>query len=79
MELALNSGIDPMSGLRLGCETEAPEAMTSFEKLLDAVKAQLNHLIDSIANTINTYEKHYREISPAPLLSAASPDCLSNI
>nr|MBQ4319594.1 hypothetical protein [Clostridia bacterium] len=78
VELALNSGIDPMSGHRLGCETEAPEAMTSFEKLLDAVKAQLNHLIDSIANTINTYEKHYREISPAPLLSAASPDCYAS-
>ena len=78
VELALNNGIDPMSGLTLGCATGDPADFADFDAFLDAVKRQLTHLIDTIVHTITTFERHYAEISPAPLLSAAAPDCFTS-
>ncbi|MFC2058224.1 pyruvate formate lyase family protein [Chloroflexota bacterium] len=46
MELALNDGIDPITGERLGLPTGDPRAFKSFDEMLEAYKKQFNYVLD---------------------------------
>jgi pyruvate-formate lyase len=47
LEAALHDGIEPLTGERLGPRTGSPETFDTFAKLLDAVKAQLRHAMET--------------------------------
>jgi len=69
LELALHNGVDPVSGLKVGVETGEISAFDTFDKLLDAVRAQMKYLVDKSAWIISTFEKHYLKMTPSPLFS----------
>jgi formate C-acetyltransferase len=73
-ELALNNGIDPRTGKRLGLETGDPRNFGSFDELLDAFKKQFMCALQVCAKIgrlvfIVRGEKH-----PRPFLSAVQTD-----
>jgi pyruvate formate-lyase/glycerol dehydratase family glycyl radical enzyme len=77
IELALNNGVDPRTGRRLGLETGDPREFTSFEGLFDAYERQLSHLIDVKVRGNNVVERLYATYMPAPLLSLVIDNCIA--
>lgn len=75
LELALNSGVDPVTGIRAGLETPPAEELDTFAKLYDAMKAQFRYIV--LAH-LSVYEKlqEAQKQRPFPLLSCVIRDCL---
>jgi len=76
-ELALNDGIDPQTGQRIGPGTGQPQSFNSFDELMDAYKAQLKYFIDIKIEGNNTIERLFAEAMPAPFMSVVMDDCIS--
>ena len=77
LEIALNNGLDPRTGKKIGLETGDPTQFGSFEELLDSFKGQLNHFVDIKIRGNNIIEQLYAEMLPAPFLSLLIDDCLA--
>lgn len=77
IELALNEGIDPDSGSRIGPATGPAESLTTFAHFLAAVKQQIDACIAHAMTRIIAYEKHYAQITLAPLYSATLDECVA--
>jgi trans-4-hydroxy-L-proline dehydratase len=78
LELTLNDGVDPRTGLQLGPHTGDPKTFDSFESLLEAFEVQLKHFIDIKVRGNNIIERLYAQYMPAPFLSLLIDDCISN-
>jgi trans-4-hydroxy-L-proline dehydratase len=78
LELTLNDGRDPRSGLQLGPQTGDPKTFDSFESLVEAFEVQLKHFIDIKVRGNNIIERLYAQYMPAPFLSLLIDDCISN-
>jgi len=76
LELALNNGVDPLSGEKLGLETGEAASLDTFDKLLDAVKAQIAFLADRMTGLIRAFERRYMEMNPSPLFSGTLAECV---
>ncbi|MCG6908590.1 MAG: glycyl radical protein [Deltaproteobacteria bacterium] len=76
LELALNNGIDPLSGERLGPATGNPLTFDSFDTLYQAFVTQLNHVVDLKIRVNNYIERMFAEHAPAPFLSVVIQDCI---
>jgi len=76
-ELALNDGIDPRTGLRLGPATGDPRSFRSFDDLFAAYRTQLRHFIDVKVRGNNVIERLYALHMPAPFLSVLIDDCIA--
>ena len=78
LELALNNGVDPVSGKRWGLQTGDPRNFKSYDELCEAIKKQLQHFeklheeFEMVANSLGT------QISPRIFLSALVDDCIKN-
>jgi len=76
LELALNNGINPLTGTQLGPQTGNLRDFASFDQLMAAFRQQLAHAIklktvyDSIARQV------YAEFCPVPFTSLLISDCL---
>lgn len=73
LELVLLNGRHYATGEPCGPETGE---IQSFEDLLDAVKAQISHLVNRATNYITKIEPYYGTVNPDPLLSCQYEDCL---
>ena len=78
LELTLNNGIDPRTGLQLGLQTGDPAQFASFEELYAAFEKQLRHFIDIKVRGSNVVEQLYARHMPAPFLSLLIDDCIAN-
>ncbi len=78
LELALNNGMDPISGEQLGPETGDPNLFESFDRLYGAFVEQLEHVVDLKIRVNNYIERMFAENAPAPFLSAVIQDCIKN-
>lgn len=78
LEVALNNGIDPKSGNRIGVETGVAEDFISYDELFDAFKKQLNWFIDIKLKGNNIIETIWADYLPAPFLSTLIEDCIAN-
>ncbi len=78
LELALNNGIDPMTGQKIGLATGDPKAFTGFDELYDAFVRQLNHIVALKIRVNNYIERMFASHMPAPLLSVVIQDCITN-
>jgi formate C-acetyltransferase len=78
MELALNDGVDPASGERIGPATGDPRAFMSFEELYGAFEAQLRWFVDVKVEVNQAIESMYARYAPAPFLSVVIGDCIEN-
>jgi len=77
LELTLNNGTDPRTGLKLGLETGDPATFTSFDELFTAFERQLLHFVDIKVRGNNTIERLYAKYMPAPFLSLLTDDCIA--
>ena len=75
-ELALNNGIDPVSGKRIGIETGDPAAFETFEDLYAAFEKQLHHIVEIKVRGNQFIERMYADYAPAVFLSVLTDDCI---
>ena len=78
LELALNNGIDPVTGEVAGLATGGLETFDTFEKLKAAVWQQMQAMTDRALELVSAFEKHYMKMNPAPLFSATMGECVEN-
>ncbi len=78
LEAALNDGLDPLSGKRVGPPTGDPRTFGDFDKLYHAFVRQLEYTVDLKIRVNNLIERIYAERMPAPFLSAVISDCIQN-
>ena len=76
--LALNDGVDPQSGERLGPPTGKPENFTCFEDVYKAWELQLYAAVDCKHGVDNLLAEMYGRLMPAPFLSLYMEDCVRN-
>ncbi len=77
LELALNDGIDMLTGTRVGPSTGQVDSFTSFEDVFAAWKAQLSYAVDWKATIDGYLDELYGTNTPAPFLSLYIDDCVS--
>jgi formate C-acetyltransferase len=78
LEIALNGGVDPATGARIGAPTADASSFTSFEEVWDAFTAQLRHFLDIKIRGNRIIERLYATRMPAPFLSLLIEDCIAN-
>ncbi|HWR11551.1 MAG TPA: trans-4-hydroxy-L-proline dehydratase [Rectinemataceae bacterium] len=78
LELALNDGVDPLSGKRVGPATGQAISFRDFETLYAAFETQLRHAVDWKVRVDNKLARIYAENVPAPYLSVMVADCVAN-
>jgi formate C-acetyltransferase len=77
LEVALNNGVDPVSGKKVSIETGDPRDFKNFDELYNAFVKQLNYIIDLKMRTSNYIDKMFAKYAPAPLLSVVIEDCIT--
>ncbi len=78
LELALNNGVDPLTGTQIGPQTGDARQFPNFEALYAAFATQLDYVVDLKIRVNNYIERMYAEHSPAPFLSVVIRDCIEN-
>jgi pyruvate formate-lyase/glycerol dehydratase family glycyl radical enzyme len=76
-EIALNNGVDPRTGRRIGLATGAPEQFETFEELFEAYRRQLFHFVEVKIRGNQVIERLYATHMPAPFLSLLMDDCIA--
>jgi formate C-acetyltransferase len=76
VELALNDGLDPASGERVGPSTGDPSQFTSFEEVFEAYAAQLRAVVEQAVTCVGAHERQWPRINPSPLIAGTIADCL---
>ncbi len=77
LELALNSGVDPLTGRQVGLATGDARQFKSFDALYDAFEKQLNMIVDLKIRVNNYIERMFAHQMPAPFLSVLIRDCIA--
>ena len=77
LEVTLNDGIDPATGLRIGARTGDPATFTSFDQVVAAFACQLQHFFDIKIHANRIIERLYATRMPAPFLSLVIDDCIA--
>jgi len=78
LEIALNNGLDPRTGKRIGRETGDARGFQSYDEVFAAFRKQLRHFVDIKIRGNNVIERLYARYLPAPLLSMLVDDCIAN-
>ncbi|MDP6665841.1 MAG: pyruvate formate lyase family protein [Dehalococcoidia bacterium] len=76
LELALNDGVDPRTGVRVGSTTGDPLDFSTYDDLLSAYMAQLDYVLDNSSKYIAQAEREWPRINPAPFISGTIDDCI---
>jgi len=77
LELALNDGIDPASGKKIGIETGVSMDFESFDDVFEAFKKQLKYFVDLKIKGNNIIERLYAIHMPSPFMSILMDDCIA--
>ena len=78
LELALNNGVDPLTGKKVGLETGDPREFRNFDELYDAFAKQLHYIVDIKIRVNNYIERMFATYAPATFLSVVINDCIAN-
>ncbi len=76
LEVTLDNGRDPATGLMLGLATGLPKRFRTYPDLFRAFRRQLRHFIDIKIRGSNVIEQLYARHLPAPFLSLLIDDCI---
>lgn len=76
LEIALNDGVDPLTGQQLGPKTGDPRRFDSFDQLYDAFERQLQHFVELKIGVNQMIERMFARHMPAPFLSVFIADCI---
>src|ERR1035437_6629561 len=74
LEIALNNGLDPRTGKKIGIETGP---FQTYADVFAAFRSQLHHFIDIKVRGNNVIERLYARHMPAPFLSLLVEDCIA--
>jgi formate C-acetyltransferase len=77
IEVTLNNGINPVTGIRVGPETGDPRTFKSYDELYNAFLKQLNYVVDLKMRVSNYIDRMFAKYAPAPFLSIVTEDCVS--
>jgi formate C-acetyltransferase len=75
-ELIFNDGVDPDTGIDLGCRTGDITELKTFDDFYAAYLKQLGHIIETIIACSRDYEPYLSTISPAQVFSATVENSL---
>jgi pyruvate formate-lyase/glycerol dehydratase family glycyl radical enzyme len=78
LEIALNNGVDPRTGKKIGLKTGDAASFSSFDELFEAFKKQLNHFVEIKMTGNDVIERLYADNVPAVFLSVLIDDCIEN-
>jgi pyruvate formate-lyase/glycerol dehydratase family glycyl radical enzyme len=70
LEMALNDGVHPILGERIGPRTGDPRAFRDFEAFFQAWESQLCWLVERAVEANNILGRAHQRLRPSPLLSA---------
>ncbi|MGA1862098.1 glycyl radical protein [Deferribacter thermophilus] len=76
LEVALNNGIDPLTGEKIGVETGDPREFKTFDELMNAFKKQLEYFVNIKLKGNRIIERIYAKYMPSPFLSILIDDCI---
>jgi len=76
LELALNDGVDAMTGKRIGLRTGKPEDFKSLDEVFAAWEKQLAYAVDWKVRIDGYLDDIYGTTTPAPFLSLYIADCV---
>jgi len=76
LELALNNGFCPVHKRQVGPRTGDPRTFTSFDDLMRAYKAQVEHFTKRIADIANTSQELYAHHAPEAFRSLLTEGCI---
>ena len=77
LELALNDGVDPLTGKRLGPATGELDSFSSYDKVMEAYGAQMKHFVKLLVLSDNAVDMAHGQRTPLPFLSALVDDCIA--
>lgn len=77
VELALNDGVDPLSGELVGVHSGDPRGFTDFEAFFAAYTSQLDYLLERFVEYTCAHERQWPQIHPSPLIAGTISDCLA--
>ncbi|MBU2608386.1 MAG: hypothetical protein KKF26_03635 [Chloroflexi bacterium] len=78
LELALNNGLDPLSGKQFGPKTGKAESFQSYEELHEAVIKQFEYFAGPFFDFQFTSNAIEAEVTPLPFASSLVDDCIKN-
>lgn len=76
VDMAINNGVDRLTGSQLGLETGRPEDFTTFEEVVEAVRKQMKHFVRLLAIEDNIIDMVQEELTPHVFASTLIPDCI---
>jgi pyruvate formate-lyase/glycerol dehydratase family glycyl radical enzyme len=76
LELALDDGIDRLTGEQLGPKTGNPCHFSSFEKVVHAFQRQISYFVNMKVKYDNIMRDIYASYCPVPFTSALIDDCI---
>ena len=76
LELALNDGVDRLTGEQLGPHTGHPASLASFDDVVGAFQRQVAHFVDEKIHYDNIMRDIYATYCPVPFTSAVIDDCI---
>ncbi len=76
LEITLNDGVDPRTGIQVGLHTGNATDLNSYDALATAFSNQLKYFIDLKIQGNSAIERLYADEMPAPFLSMLFDDCI---
>jgi formate C-acetyltransferase len=77
LELTLNNGVDPLSGVRLGPQTGDLTSFAAYDDLMAAYRRQMAHFVRLLVISDNAVDVAHGRRAPLPFLSSLVDDCLA--
>lgn len=77
LEVTLNNGFDPRTGVQVGPKTGDPSEFSTFEEFMLAYRDQINCFADIKVRGNNVIEKTFAIHLPVPFLSLLLDDCIA--
>ena len=78
LEITLNNGVDPRTGITIGLATGDPAGFRNLDDLFAAFTRQLRHFVDIKVAGNQFIEQQYAAHMPAVFLSVLIDDCIRN-
>jgi len=78
LEVTLNNGIDPLTGMQVGIQTGDPREFESIEQLWNAYESQIEHAIDLLTKADRIAAEVLASEKPTPFISALLQNCIEN-
>jgi formate C-acetyltransferase len=77
IELALNNGVDPLTGKQLGPQTGELDSFNSYADVIKAYSTQMKYFVKLLVISDNAVDMAHGQRAPLPFLSALVDDCIT--